>query len=479
MIYELDPSLIVRIWFSKNPNKAINFENKQRLINLRSENPDITISLVYAKKLLSENAVAELLTFCRKHKITLISMEEDVIPYCLDKEEKNLVAIYEQEIESIHDGGNLAAASDIVRWLKPIYSRGIYSDFDTKIHRVTHKEKITVEAPILLNIGSVDLPITAIGLTQKSDFELITLNNDILAVIGDDDQTHEIIKRIQCAIYNTYQYPESYSQLFYQLGVDLSRYLCQDMHFGTVEGFKVASAYLNEHTDAILADQLFKMGANPISIRQQLLNENRLGDIAFCRRQLGLIAPGSFSDSDSDDDWGDDWDDDWDEDVKKAYLDFLSKQYGRQANETDIKAEQEAQFKKLYIASVTHASGPGRVMFSLFGNAGLPLSDIDKKVMPYSFLHYKKLSSLFFSPNGYAAHTPFDVFLKQNAEHKIGVSHDLSWTEEGEKKIVEREKDVAAVTLQRFFRAHKTDHSALHHSSSVINDGSKDGNKPI
>jgi len=101
-------------------------------------------------------------------------MEEDVIPFCLDAEEKNLITIYEQELAEMHDGGNLASASDIVRWLKPVYSRGIYSDFDTNITTKTLDAKIIVEAPILANIGSVKY--TFAGL-PTNDLESIALNN--------------------------------------------------------------------------------------------------------------------------------------------------------------------------------------------------------------------------------------------------------------------------------------------------------------
>jgi len=60
MPYELDTRKLVRIWFSKDPNKAINFENKQRIKQFRAENPKATISFVYAKKILSEKALKEL-----------------------------------------------------------------------------------------------------------------------------------------------------------------------------------------------------------------------------------------------------------------------------------------------------------------------------------------------------------------------------------------------------------------------------------
>ena len=458
MQYELDPSLLVRIWFSKDPNKAINLENKQRLINLRAENPDATISLVYAKKMLSENALERLFSFCKKYKITPISMEEDVIPFCLDEEEKNLVSIYQKEINYVHNGGgNLAAASDIARWLKPVYSRGIYSDFDTRIHPISLKEKITVEAPILLNIGSLEFPFT--DLPKENDLETIVLNNDIIAVVGDDVLTSKLIKNIQCAIYKAYEDPETYSQYYYQLGLDVSKYVCQCM--GAVEGFRVASNYMLTHADAILASQLFRKMADPVTLRKQLLEENESGDIAFCRRQVELLYPGLFSEED-------------DNTVKKAYVDFMSNSCGSAINETEITLQREAQFNKLYMATVIHASGPGRLILSLFGNAALPASEINKRVMPYSFHHYEKLNKVFSSANSYKAHTSYSAALKQAATEQIGVTNDQSWTELGERKAIEREKHIAVGIIQRFFRSHRKD-SGLHQKVSPIEESTFSG----
>lgn len=56
---------------------------------------------------------------------------------CKTTEEKKLLTIYHDELRHFGSGGNFGTASDILRWLKPIYALGTYSDFDVIIDKRT------------------------------------------------------------------------------------------------------------------------------------------------------------------------------------------------------------------------------------------------------------------------------------------------------------------------------------------------------
>jgi len=195
-----------------------------------------------------------------------------------------------------------------------------------------------------------------------------------------------------------------------------------------------------------MADQLFTglggQAANPIELRKALLAERRLGDIAFCRRQLETISSGSTAGKD-------------DDEIKTIYLAYLSTLYKHDVDASVIKAESELQFNKLYLASVTHASGPFKILLNLFGHAALTAREIDEKVLPYSFGHYDGLSRAFSSGNAYPAHTSAEEYVQTLERQVMGVSSDLSWIEAGSAVVAKREEIMAAVTIQKFFRAYK------------------------
>lgn len=114
--------------------------------------------------------------------------------YCVSDEEKKLVSIYQDEIAHLDSGGNPAVGSDILRWLKPCYELGTYSDFDTNINTQTLPSEVEVEGSLLLNIGS------ALQSFPAGEFEFLHINNDLIAVVSPDAEP--LIKKIQTVIYN-------------------------------------------------------------------------------------------------------------------------------------------------------------------------------------------------------------------------------------------------------------------------------------
>ncbi len=183
--YEFDPHRHIKIWLSNDPSIFMNPENQLRLLQMRAACPGDAIRLVYDSHLLSEQAQPELFKFCSKNKIEALNVR-DIMHECLaDPQESALLRIYEDEITHLDAGGNLAAASDILRWLKPICRLGIYTDLD--VH-VTTKEL----DPVIEVFGDVIIPCGTYKLF--GDEECLVANNNAILVANIDS---EKIKSIQ------------------------------------------------------------------------------------------------------------------------------------------------------------------------------------------------------------------------------------------------------------------------------------------
>lgn len=96
MTYQLNPHRHVKIWISKRPHEFLNSENQARLHTMREANPNDLIHFLYAKQLLSKAALKKLKHFCKKHHITPVSIEDEILPQCVgDIDVMNLVTLYQ------------------------------------------------------------------------------------------------------------------------------------------------------------------------------------------------------------------------------------------------------------------------------------------------------------------------------------------------------------------------------------------------
>ncbi|MFT4059119.1 MAG: glycosyltransferase family 88 protein [Legionella sp.] len=188
--YNYNPHRHTKIWLSNNPNLFLNLENQIRLIKMREQNPDDIIHLIYDSSLLAVKAVDELNIFCAENNI--IPLDADLFtPQLLSTKQCQLYEFYKDEIRHLKEGGNLAVASDILRWLYPVYKNGTYADFDFPITTSALPETIEVESPLLLNIGSLKL--------GKKEF--ILSNNDFVAIV-DHEAAKDMIERVQQGLLN-------------------------------------------------------------------------------------------------------------------------------------------------------------------------------------------------------------------------------------------------------------------------------------
>jgi glucosyltransferase Lgt1/2/3 len=186
MTYTYHPDLHIKIWLSDDPNSFLNLENQIRLIQMREKNPRDRIHFIFDSELLTQKAVQALNIFCKEH--TLIPIDAHKIQTQLRSEkEHKLYQFYKDELHHLKTGGNLAVASDILRWLSPIFKYGTYTDFDVPIDTSHLPSSIIIDAPLLLNIGSLHM--------GKKEF--ILANNDFLAIV---DAQAESIERVQSGI---------------------------------------------------------------------------------------------------------------------------------------------------------------------------------------------------------------------------------------------------------------------------------------
>ncbi len=198
--YTLDMSSHVKIWFSPNLEVFMPELHQWRLRDLRERYPDIKIALIYSEWCLDAQAQKALVTFCCQYRISAYSLEKDkIFTMMCGREGYQLYtdALAELAAFRLKKGGNLASASDLVRWLIPTLRLGVYSDIDVNI---TVKSKFRQlqfysDTPLLLNIGKDNR----------------TCWNDIIAFLGDHQERSDIYK-IHASLKKAYREPVAYLQ---------------------------------------------------------------------------------------------------------------------------------------------------------------------------------------------------------------------------------------------------------------------------
>ena len=181
--YEYHPHSQVKIWLSSTPTQFMTERNQTRLLETRKQNPNLELHLVYDSLLLNDREKLRVRDFCYQHKFLPVDIRQVIKnpdKFQLTENERKLLRLYEEEINNLSNGGNLAAASDILRWISPVYSLGTYCDLDASIDTSSLPETVSVSSPLLLNVGH----------------ELKYCDNAVIAII-DQDAAKKDITRIQ------------------------------------------------------------------------------------------------------------------------------------------------------------------------------------------------------------------------------------------------------------------------------------------
>lgn len=215
LVYQLDPHRHVKIWLSNNPDVFMNLENQLRLIKLRDHNPSDKISLIFDSELLSKTSQTDLQVFCQTYSIQTIDVRDHLNTEDVTLEERQLSDIYHDEVTHLNEGGNLGAASDILRWLPFVYKEGIYSDVDIHINTQHLPEHIAVRASLLCNV-KLTLEQTADETSPEVVFS--EMSNDFIAIVN-AEEADESIKHMQRTIIEAYHQPP-YKQTMTSLSED-------------------------------------------------------------------------------------------------------------------------------------------------------------------------------------------------------------------------------------------------------------------
>lgn len=142
-----------KIWFSKDKDVFLDFENQLRLVRARLVNPEAKIHFIYSSKWLSTKAKDELTRFCNKHRITPVDFDTEIKNILKSKNDKKLYALAKKEIQFAceNKGGNLAGASDCVRVILAVLKKyGIYTDHDVEINLSKKRKVLNIKSPVLI-----------------------------------------------------------------------------------------------------------------------------------------------------------------------------------------------------------------------------------------------------------------------------------------------------------------------------------------
>jgi glucosyltransferase Lgt1/2/3 len=433
MAYSYNPHRHVKIWLSKDKDTFLNLENCVRLVKMRELNPRDEIHFIYDSNLLSEKALRELEVFCDKYQIISKDVQKEVIPYCQTEEEKNLIEIYTSEITNLNAGGNLAVGSDILRWLKPVYELGTYTDFDGHVDTSKLPETILVDKPLLMNIGSVVI---------KGDVESVYINNDVVAVVNSQDALSDI-QKIQKTIYTNCS-QQSQEQTFIAEYIStyenrISALFSPSKAKNILKfdpNFSILSSLANlskEKTAREVRKEIIDSTANNLVFGKEILknynirvSDKKVTAIAAIRQRATLEQQLGWTN--------------WWLLPKKQYkqMEALASMQDDEALLTKVREQTRMVLLK---TSVVHTTGPGALMHSLFNELFYKKVSINSEVAPFSFAHYG-LDKAFISKNSLSLHTSSKVATSKMQNMEIGATNDLSWLQEGQNAIVEREKKI-------------------------------------
>lgn len=180
--YAVETQKLFKIWCSPNPDEFLPKINQQRLEKLRANNPQANISLAYDSRLLNDKAKQALLVFSHRLNISLFDTATQVNLDLLSVRERKLMEIYLDEISHLNEGGNLAAASDIIRLMPFMRPLGIYTDFDVEVNTSTLANIVFLKRPVAFNL--------------HFNGDRTCINNDVL-IMSDHPEAHALIEILQ------------------------------------------------------------------------------------------------------------------------------------------------------------------------------------------------------------------------------------------------------------------------------------------
>ncbi|HRD70478.1 MAG TPA: glycosyltransferase family 88 protein [Legionella sp.] len=407
-LYTYNPHRHVKIWLSNKRHVFMNEENQMRLLETRYTNPDDIIHLIYDSSLLDTDASSKLIEFCTNYSI--IPVDAHNFYHLLKTEqEKRLYEYYNDEVNHLDEGGNLAVASDILRWISFVYKLGTYTDFDVSINTTNLPDLLFIKSPLMMNIGSIKI----------ANKELVLALNDCIAVVAPDAVKTEI-ETIQSGLIKvlsmfSIDFIEKAEQTISKKGFITNHFI----HFlknrselayvvkskSFFQNERLSSRKLREHINNIMTDKKQFIEFNKLtSADDELLVINRLRE--NFKNQLGFIKRLFF------------------------YNEYCDIKNTLQLPEQELLAVLMKKEHSLYLKSIVRCtSGPGAIANFLFAGSVFSSQHIREKIAPYSF-YTQNLHTVFVSKSSFKLHDSIFALLNHLGS-KVGELKDSSWIEEG------------------------------------------------
>ncbi|WP_428414179.1 glycosyltransferase family 88 protein, partial [Legionella sp.] len=360
--------------------------------------------------------------------------------------EQRLFHFYDDEITHLNQGGNLAVASDILRWLSPFYQLGTYSDFDYPIDTSALPEQIDVDAPLLLNIGSLKL----------GSKEFILANNDFIAVV-DEQAANQLINKVhQNLLMKLAHYDNDFNEQVEKQFSDtlLSRYVVRLMRNRSETLYIAKSKDLKQQPELIDSIPL-RSSRSYRNYIQQIMVSNDL----FLR----FNKQGSESSTDTIQRLRNELE----QNMNLVKFLFFNKEYAEskqilQLNDDDFLTYYRKKEINLYFKSIiVCTTGPVEIAHALFGKYVMNSPELINEVQPLSFNHYQ-LQHAFKSPNSIPLHeNPIGMMKFLGASE--GEVNDSSWLESGKQlqeariKTLKAQKEVFSSNLSQSLLTIKKD----------------------
>lgn len=406
----------------------MNFENQTRLIEMRERNPKDPIHLVYDSSLLNAQALAELHEFCVENNITPVDADKFYDQLQSDKE-RILYKFYKDEVNNLNKGGNLGVASDILRWLSVSYRLGSYTDLDVPLDTRVTPKTVSVDSPLLLNIGSLKL----LGTKEM----LLTLN-EYIAVVDEEAAKEQINKVHEGLIKKLTHYSSDYMQ---KTEVMLSQGSFLNRIFMGYMKNRAEALYIQKSTELELpngdkssrglrayVNEVMTSKEKYLDFKKQVPHETHNEIIKRLRKELQEQQ--SFS--------------------KWLFFrkDFHENKAILSQNDDVFLAYMMKKERSLYLKSIVICTtGPIEVANSLYNTYVMTSDQVNKTVKPSTFSHYG-LHNAFLSRNVIPLHeNPLSMMRFLGAD--VGELNDSSWLEEGmnlqqvrQKKLLEKQKQL-------------------------------------
>ncbi len=439
--YTYNPHYHVKIWLSQDPCQYLNLTNQLRLIKMRAKNPGDIIYLIYDSALFTTDPhqlsilMKELLCFCEKHTLIPRDVRIDVIPKCTTLLESNLIQVYEDNIKHLGEaGGNVGTASDILRWLAPVYELGTYTDFDVAVDTSHLPRTIFVERPLLANIG---------GVYFKNGMKSLSFNNDILAIVKPEAMM-PLIRFIQQSLFDACRV---------RLGTSPYMEFIEAFHRDAFSLF-ASPITLPQKFDSLYKLHSMNQQSSAREMRAAILLETNNNEV-FCA-SMGYTESSFF----------------------RALKEKSSKYADPSLDESSMITRLRNKDRELLLKnSVVYTTGPGRVGGVIFLYKHFRTAEgFEQIVSPYAFSYTKYgMPNSFVSKNSCPLHISSEDYQKELEGSCLGKTCDASWLQAGQDLLLSEEAKMphAAIKIQSFFKQTQRDRKSSQSTSATLGSGAK------